>query len=676
MTRNSFIFLAVLIFQFSAAFTQKEDDIATPGKPDTTAIITAKRIDELSKIAVISPIDTGMITFHTYNPTYKQSFSPKYLGNTGSAFQNNIFSLRNTQTAFAFADPFLLYYHNPYKRQHFNTHRPFTQVSYVTAGNRETSEQVLSALHTQNYNQFTNIGLEYDLIASRGIYLKQEVKSNRFSLFGSYDKDNYSVYGNISSNKTKALENGGLKNIDNFLVHQANDPIAYQMYLDNASSEVRNLSFFLTQSYRFKRTFIDSTFVPRDTNPAVKDTLTAAGDSLHKAAEPVSVKREKALPFMVNHTFRYERYSRVYIDQIQATDTAAFYLNNYYNLLSAADSAFRHVLENSFQISGDEYKFLPGFIMGVKHQFTGYSYLYPRMDTMTVNSVLTDTILPADFSTTYNNLSVYAMLLFNKKTKITYQGKMEYFFAGYRQNDVLTDFIMNYKLNSKGSTISAVGKFYATEPDFFLKQYYSSHFQWNALFPKTTTTSAYLSFTSGNGTVYAEGGMCLLGNYIYIDNMAIPAKADKNILVSTLRLEKTLKWGGFNHIHKFVFQKVNQESYLQLPLLSYGNTSYYENAFFKGVLKFQLGVDFYINSSYYADAWMPATGMFYRQDKMKVGEYPFLDGFLNWKVKRTRFFLKYTNALAGIAGNNYFTTYGYPMNPGSLKFGLSWTFYD
>jgi hypothetical protein len=108
----------------------------------------------------------------------------------------------------------------------------------------------------------------------------------------------------------------------------------------------------------------------------------------------------------------------------------------------------------------------------------------------------------------------------------------------------------------------------------------------------------------------------------------------------------------------------------------YGNTSYYENAFFKGVLKFQLGFDFYINSAYYADAWMPATGLFYRQNISKVGEYPFLDGFLNWKIKRTRFFIKYTNALAGIAGYNYFTTYGYPMNPGSLKFGLSWTFYD
>jgi hypothetical protein len=660
MIRNSFIFLAVITLTFSASFAQKAD---------TTAIITAKRIDELSKQAVKSDIDTGMMSFHNYNPAYKESFSNQYLGNTGSAFQNNIFTLRYSQSPFIFADPYLYYFHNPYKRNHYNTHKPFTEASYVTAGNKETSEQVLSALHTQNINQYTNIGLNYDLIASLGIFLKQEIKSNRFTFFGSYDKDNYSIYSNISINKTKSLENGGLIDVPLFLSHPAPDAIAYRMYLENASSAVKNLSFFATQSYRFKKTVVDTTsFVP--------DSIILALDSSKTVSDSIMVKREKALPFMINHTLRYDRYSRLYNDIIASSDTLHFYDNNFYNRNSAADSAFRHVLENSFQISGDEYKFLPGFILGIKHQFTGYSYRYPRLYSITEDSIARDTILPDVFRKSYNNLSVYAMLLFNKKTKITYQGKMEYFFAGYRQNDVLTDFIINYKLNSKGARISGYGKFYATEPDFFLKQYASSHFKWNSSFPKTTTTSAFIAFASGDGTVYAEGGMSLLGNYIYLNNMAIPAKAGINIVVSSFRLEKKFKWGGFNHIHKFVLQKVNQEALLQLPLLAYGNTSYYENAFFKGVLKFQIGFDFYVSSSYYADAWMPATGLFYRQDIAKIGEYPFLDGFLNWKVKRTRFFLKYTNALAGIAGYNYFTSYGYPMNPGSLKFGLSWTFYD
>ncbi len=647
MIRNSLIFLAVSILTFSGSFAQKADSSAFI-KADTSAVITAKKIDELSKIALYSPIDTGMISFHFYNPVYKESFTPQFLGNSGSAFQNNIFTQRNTRSPFVFANPYLIYFHDPYKRQHFNTRRPFTEVSYISAGNRETSEQLISALHTQNFNKFTNFGVEYNVIASRGIYLNEEMKSNRFSFFGSYDKDNYSIYGNISTNGVKAQENGGLIDVSAFLVHLANDPIAYRMNLENASSGVKNLSFFTTQSYRFKKSVIDTSVV----------------------------KKEKELPFMINHTLRYDRFTRVYKDDLSITDTLGFYDSNFYNISGAYDSAFHHILENSFQISGDEYKFLPGFILGVKHQLAGYSYLYPRPSSFTDGQTVTDTILPYDFSTSYNNMSLYAMLLFIEKSSITYQGKMEYFFAGYRLNDILTDFNMNYKINDYGTTVSVFGKFYATEPDFFLKQYYSSHFQWNTAFPKTTTTSANLSVISGDGTVYVEGGLSLLGNYIYMNNMAIPAKADKNILVSTFRFEKKFRWGGFNHIHKFSLQKVNHDAWLQLPLLAYGNTSYYENAFFKSVLKFQIGFDLYVNSGFYADAYMPATGLFYRQDIARIGEYPFLDGFLNWKVKRTRFFVKYTNALAGIAGYNYFTTYGYPMNPGSLKFGLSWTFYD
>jgi len=396
MIRNSFIFLAFCFLPFSALLAQKEGtpapltDSLNIFKTDTSALITAKKINELSKLALDSDIDTAMISFHYYNPAYKESFAPQILGNTGSSFQNTVFDDRPSQSAFIFANPLLLYFHNPFKQQHYNTRRPFTEVSYISSGNKTTSEQVISALHTQNFNKYINIGVRYDLIASRGVYLNQEVKSNRFTLFGSYDKDNYSIYSSVSSNKTKALENGGLLDIPAFLLHQANDPIAYQMSLYDASSSLKNVSFFATQSYRFKKT--------------VSDTSSVKSDSL-------KVTKEKDLPFMVNHTFRYDRFSRAYSDNESSIDSLSFYPNQYYNHNAAYDSAFRQVLENSFQISGDEYKFLPGFILGVKHQFTSYSYLYPRQRSIVEGETVRDTVLATSFSTNYNNLSPYAMLL-------------------------------------------------------------------------------------------------------------------------------------------------------------------------------------------------------------------------------------------------------------------------
>ena len=90
MIRNSLIFLALFILTFSAALAQQADTSATIKadtsvtiKADTSGIISAKKIDELSKQALPCNIDTGMISFHLYNPAYKETFAPQFLGNTG-----------------------------------------------------------------------------------------------------------------------------------------------------------------------------------------------------------------------------------------------------------------------------------------------------------------------------------------------------------------------------------------------------------------------------------------------------------------------------------------------------------------------------------------------------------------------------------------------------------------
>ena len=57
-------------------------------------------------------------------------------------------------------------------------------------------------------------------------------------------------------------------------------------------------------------------------------------------------------------------------------------------------------------------------------------------------------------------------------------------------------------------------------------------------------------------------------------------------------------------------------------------------------MEIQLGLDIFYFTSYYGDAYMPALGMFYIQNKKQIGNYPFADIFFNFKVKRARVFLK------------------------------------
>jgi len=103
---------------------------------------------------------------------------------------------------------------------------------------------------------------------------------------------------------------------------------------------------------------------------------------------------------------------------------------------------------------------------------------------------------------------------------------------------------------------------------------------------------------------------------------------------------------------------------------------YVKSILFK-VLHFQLGVDCRYNTAYYANAYMPATGQFYLQDETRIGDYPLMNVYANFHLKRTRFFLMYYNISDLLFDKKeYFTVPNYALNPGMFKFGISWNFYD
>jgi hypothetical protein len=161
---------------------------------DTTTLISAFTINPHTLLTDSARIDTSYLPVKEYNPVFYQSFSSTFLGNPGLPAQTNFFYRRNYNHDFLFAIPYQLYVYTPYNILHFNTRKPYTELKYLSSGSRENSEQILKGLHTQNINPHANIGIVYDLVASRGIYLNQNTGYNRLNLFGSYDKDDYSIY--------------------------------------------------------------------------------------------------------------------------------------------------------------------------------------------------------------------------------------------------------------------------------------------------------------------------------------------------------------------------------------------------------------------------------------------------------------------------------------------------
>ncbi len=306
------------------------------------------------------------------------------------------------------------------------------------------------------------------------------------------------------------------------------------------------------------------------------------------------------------------------------------------------------------------------------HRFRTWSYLYPQPVSSTPAPVY-DTIISLDYKKYYNDVSVGGQFS-GQLANWEYKTHAEIALSGYAASDLLVEARFLRYFSKKKRNIALSGHLSSIKNDFFLNNYRSSHFVWSNSFNNTDNIMFRFDYSGKNNFTFTALLNYLTG-LVYFDHLALPQQNKNQILIPSLFLKKEFLLGPVHSINKILFQKPSSDI-VHLPLLAFGNTSFYENYIFKGVLGFQLGFSFYYYTKYYPDAYMPATGMFYLQSDRKSGNYPFLDPFLNISLKRTRLTFQYTNALAGMAGYDYFMAYRHPSFKPSFKFGLSWTFYD
>ena len=152
-------------------------------------------------------------------------------------------------------------------------------------------------------------------------------------------------------------------------------------------------------------------------------------------------------------------------------------------------------------------------------------------------------------------------------------------------------------------------------------------------------------------------------------------KQDTSVLKATnITIGKSFQFGKWVFNNRVVYQKT--EAIIHTPQLISYQSLYYETAILKTTLYMQLGIDLRYNSSYYADAYMPAIGQFFLQNTIKTGNYPAADVFVNLKIKSARIFFKFENINRSLLANDYYLVPHYPIPGMSFKFGVSWRFFD
>ena len=90
----------------------------------------------------------------------------------------------------------------------------------------------------------------------------------------------------------------------------------------------------------------------------------------------------------------------------------------------------------------------------------------------------------------------------------------------------------------------------------------------------------------------------------------------------------------------------------------------------------QIGFDLFFYKDYYAYAYAPSTQQFYLQYEKRIGNYPYLDFFINLKINQAKIFVKMSHINQEFMGNTYYSTPHYPRNDMAFIVGISWRFYD
>jgi len=639
---------------------------------DTNTVVYSWKLDDQYASRIRVDVDTLLDNFQNQNPLFRNFTSVSTLGNYSQPSESNIFTERDHDREFVLINPFYPFMQHYAGTRYFNTRKPFTRISYSRAGSNQHKEEILDAFHSQNLSKTLNIGMHFITLGSLGQYSFQKVKNNSFSFFSSHAGSLYSYHVSFNLNKIVADENGGILGdslvTDTTYSFTKDIPTLFggldspPRHDPDVSSEIRNLNLLAVQEMAFRG------------KPSGSDSA--------KAQKKLRIFYPKLL-----YILTIDRNVRLFNDKDPMVGlNAGLYPDILFNEDLTADSMVYWKLGNSARLQFQGRK--------SNHYFIDYSYDLMQYALTVPPSETSDTLQEHWFISdviklpriSYENrifnsgVSSGFSKIFANHLELNLYGK--YYLSGYRRTDFYLSGDLRLFTGKPGKQASlllrAVNEL--RTPDFLYTHYASNNFLWTRNFSQTVSSHLSINLSILSKKLEIQGNYHLLSNLVFFNENALPEQYHSGLSILSLTASKRFDFWKITSINKMVYQKTDNQRILGLPDLALYSSTYLKHLIqFRatgGKLLAMLGFDLFYNTRYYADAYMPSLTTFYRQSEKTLGNYPYLDVFLNLQLKRVRLFLKFEHLNSGWIDDNYFSVLHYPRNRRNMKFGLSWTFYD
>lgn len=572
--------------------------------------------------------------FQRYNPLDQNGRTYASLGNVGLAHKNMVFSPTLSNSFYTGMNAFEAY---TYTNENTRYYRHLIPVTYLVYHNGSKKEQLFRVVHSHTIKRMITVGVDFSLINSPGVYQNTKSDDKSVVFTGQYFTKNlrFGVVANYRHNKFLVRENGGIANDTVFEEEIETDTRLIDVNLTTAQNLIRESGVFANAYFYLSG------------KPEIVDSLNPRPPTFHAGR--------------VSYNMGYSWNSQVYSDEDPMEEFyqpfgPALDTNLTYDSLSIKYFEHRFAWSNLRMDDKPEQKYLL-VTFAINNQFTTIA------DSLSKKQI--------------NNWVPEASMVIRpyRTMAIFLEGK--YTMGGFNNAGFVLKGLANQHYKVKNGTEGNVSFSFTTtsqEAGYFYKNFTSNYFRWDTSFSNQIMQEA--AFALGYGGLEGRLEYHFISDYVYLDQTARPRQYKGSINLIKAMLTEEFRWKVWGIDAQIVYQANSNKDILRVPDLLARVSFFPTLSLFKNAAIFQPGVDLFYNTAYYANAYMPATRMFYLQDEKKIGNYVYIDVFANLMVKRFRIFVKYQHLNSLWSKKNYYMVPHYPVQDAIFKFGMSWSFYD
>ncbi len=615
-------------------------------------------------------IDTGLTIQEQINLTLtgKDEFGQYHLGNLGSPTQFLLFDYHKTTRLQWGMNPYPVGRRPVEDVGYYNVKAPLVSTRYLQGYNRGQSFDVNAKL---NVHERLNYNIRFQRLNSIGLYERQMAEFNNFTIGFNYrSPDNrIRLLGHFDSFSRRNQENGGLSNPDDLRNNVQPNRELVNIRLNNHNSATKQRRFYISGHYDigyYKRAkgeidVNDTLVIASDTALDMSsDLATAVPDSVTRATDTLTtdeLENDEAdssrtfVPlFTLGSNIEYNRYSYVYTAQ----GNLDFFENSYFDFNNTFDSTRFETFEQRLYIGTPGKKSV--------RWFAGTGYELGNYGGENFNIPLANVFVFGKGKIDWKGLDV--------------RGNGQFNVAGTQLGNFLLEGQAGYA--NESLEVTGLIDLSAIDPGVFYRRFISNHFVWD----NPDFSAVNHQYVGGRIRVgkWLEGqaGYHLFQNYTTLNQQAIPEQFGGVTQLFQAVAHTTFEWGKALGWKNDISYQITDDALgpIRVPQLHLRSIVYTNFTVYYNRLNLMPGIEAHYFSSYYAPNWMPATGMFHLQNNELIGNFPYINFFVNVELKRALIFIKLENITEDLLPREYFIAPGYPLPDFVLRLGIKWDFYN